>query len=158
MPCDMHRCSVTTTLLAVPQRVTHPGSQVRAHAVGQTGAVPVGETDDRPWGSYIVLDDEPDHKVKRITVRPGERLSYQLHERRSEHWFVVSGNGVAVLDGVEHDIGAGEAIDVPCRTAHRIENTGREALVFIEVQHGDYFGEDDIARLQDDYGRAGSSG
>lgn len=116
--------------------------------------MPVGETDDRPWGRYVVLDDEPHHKVKRITVQPGKRLSYQRHERRSEHWFVVSGNGVVVLDGVEKTIGAGESIDVSCRTAHRIENTGGAELVFIEVQHGDYFGEDDIVRLHDDYGRA----
>ena len=116
--------------------------------------MPVGDTDDRPWGCYVVLDDESDHKVKRITVQPGGRLSYQRHEHRSEHWFVVSGDGLVVLDGVARAIGAGEAVDVPCGTAHRIENTAREVLVFIEVQHGAYFGEEDIARLQDDYGRA----
>lgn len=117
--------------------------------------MPVGETDDRPWGCYLVLADEPNYKVKRITVRPNRRLSYQRHERRSEHWFVISGNGVVILDDVEHAITAGGAIDVPCGTAHRIQNTGRDDLVFIEVQHGDYFGEDDIVRLHDDYGRVG---
>jgi mannose-6-phosphate isomerase len=93
--------------------------------------------------------------VKRITVRPGRRLSYQRHERRSEHWFVVSGTGLVVLDGVEHAVTSGGAIDVPCGTAHRIQNTGEEELVFVEVQRGNYFGEDDITRLDDDYGRVG---
>lgn len=113
----------------------------------------VRETDERPWGSYLVLDDEPGHKVKRITVRPGGRLSYQRHDHRSEHWFVVSGSGVVVLEDVEHAVDAGVAVDVPCGTAHRIQSTGDRDLVFIEVQHGDYFGEDDILRLDDDYGR-----
>jgi mannose-6-phosphate isomerase len=117
--------------------------------------MPVGETDERPWGRYIVLDDEPGHKVKRIVVRPGQRLSYQRHERRAEHWFVVAGQGVVVLDGAEQPVKAGVAIDVPRGTAHRIRNTGPDDLVFVEVQHGDYFGEDDIVRLDDDYGRVG---
>jgi mannose-6-phosphate isomerase len=115
--------------------------------------MPVGESDKRPWGAYLVLDDEPDHKVKRITVSTGQRLSYQKHEHRSEHWFVVSGGGVVMLDGVEKTVGPGIAVDVPRGSAHRISNTGDEDLVFIEVQHGDYFGEDDIIRLEDDYGR-----
>lgn len=116
--------------------------------------MPVGESDERPWGTYLVLDDEGDHKVKRITVRAGRRLSYQRHQHRSEHWFVVSGAGVVVLDGTQKDVGPGVAIDVPRGCAHRIANTGDEDLVFIEVQHGSYFGEDDILRLDDDYGRA----
>ncbi len=116
--------------------------------------MPIGESDVRPWGSYLVLDDEAGHKVKRITVQPGCRLSYQRHSRRSEHWFVVSGRGTVVLDGVEHPVSAGTAIDVPVGTAHRMQNAGETELVFIEVQHGDYFGEDDIARLEDDYGRS----
>jgi mannose-6-phosphate isomerase len=115
--------------------------------------VPVGEYDERPWGTYTVLDDETGHKVKRITVHAGQRLSYQRHTRRSEHWFVVSGTGVVVLEGQERPVRAGTAIDVPAGAAHRISNTGSANLVFIEVQHGDYFGEDDIARLDDDYGR-----
>ena len=115
--------------------------------------MPTGETDQRPWGSYLVLEDEVAHKVKRITVHPGSRLSYQRHHRRSEHWFVLSGEGVVVLDGVDHPVGPGQAVDVAVGTAHRIANTGDTDLVFIEVQHGDYFGEDDIVRLEDDYGR-----
>jgi mannose-6-phosphate isomerase-like protein (cupin superfamily) len=107
----------------------------------------------RPWGEFFVLSDEPDHKVKRIVVRPGERLSYQRHDQRSEHWFVVAGAGVVTLDDVPNVVAAGQAIDIPQGRAHRIENTGRADLVFIEVQHGSYFGEDDITRLDDDYGR-----
>ena len=112
------------------------------------------EHDERPWGSYTVLDDEaPDHKVKRIVVRPGHRLSYQRHSRRSEHWFIVSGRARVTIEGVERDLVAGQAVDVPRGSAHRIEATGSGDLVFVEVQHGDYFGEDDIERLDDDYGR-----
>jgi mannose-6-phosphate isomerase len=113
-----------------------------------------GEKELRPWGGYEVLADTTDHKVKRITVDPGQRLSYQRHGRRAEHWFVVGGSGVVTLEGVDHDVTAGEAIDVPQGVAHRIHNAGAVPLVFIEVQHGDYFGEDDIERLDDDYGRA----
>jgi mannose-6-phosphate isomerase len=117
--------------------------------------VATGESDQRPWGDYLVLGDEDDHKVKRITVTPGHRLSYQRHARRSEHWFVVAGAGVVTLDGVDHPVGPGHAIDIPAGTAHRVTNPGGDQLVFIEVQHGDYFGEDDITRLEDDYGRSG---
>jgi mannose-6-phosphate isomerase len=111
--------------------------------------------DQRPWGSYVVLEDAPTHKVKRIEVRPGLRLSYQRHRRRAEHWFVLAGSAAVVLDGVAHLLGPGDAIDVPTGAAHRIENRGDDGLVFIEVQHGDYFGEDDIERLEDDFGRVG---
>ena len=113
------------------------------------------ETSERPWGTYTVLADAEDHKVKRIEVRPGSRLSYQKHSRRAEHWFFVSGTGTVVLDGAEIPVAAGSAVDIPLETAHRIENpSAEETLVFIEVQHGTYFGEDDIVRLEDDYGRA----
>jgi mannose-6-phosphate isomerase-like protein (cupin superfamily) len=114
------------------------------------------EFDERPWGNYTVLDDSAgDHKVKRIVVEPGKRLSYQRHSQRSEHWFVVSGTATVVLDGTEYSVGPGQAIDVSVGTAHRCENRGSEPVVFIEVQHGTYFGEDDIVRLEDDFGRAG---
>jgi mannose-6-phosphate isomerase len=113
-----------------------------------------GEHDVRPWGSYTVLDDAAGHKVKRIEVDPGRRLSYQRHARRAEHWFVVSGTALVTLDGTEHHLVAGDAIDIPRSSAHRIANPGDDGLVFVEVQHGDYFGEDDIERLDDDFGRA----
>ncbi|HLH99468.1 MAG TPA: phosphomannose isomerase type II C-terminal cupin domain [Acidimicrobiales bacterium] len=115
--------------------------------------MPTGESDQRPWGEYLVLDDEPAHKVKRITVRSGHRLSYQRHERRAEHWFVVGGVGVVTLDGTDVAVKPGHSVDIPQGTAHRVRNDGLEDLVFIEVQSGDYFGEDDIVRLDDDYGR-----
>ena len=108
---------------------------------------------ERPWGRYDVLADSPTYKVKTITVAPGKRLSYQRHSRRSEHWFVVHGTGAVTLDDATVIVGAGHAVDVPVGVAHRIENVGTEPLVFVEVQTGDYFGEDDIVRLEDDYGR-----
>ncbi len=115
------------------------------------------EFDERPWGVYVVLDDaQPDHKVKRINVEPGKRLSYQSHAQRSEHWFVVAGLGKVTIDGVEHMVDPGQSIDIPQGAAHRCENVGDVPLVFIEVQHGSYFGEDDIVRFDDDFGRAGS--
>ncbi|VAX23462.1 Mannose-1-phosphate guanylyltransferase / Mannose-6-phosphate isomerase [hydrothermal vent metagenome] len=107
----------------------------------------------RPWGFYEVLSDSDDIKVKRITVDPGQRLSYQRHRRRAEHWFIVEGKAIVTLDGEEHPLKAGQAIDIPQRSAHRVMNPGEAALSFIEVQTGDYFGEDDIERLEDDYGR-----
>lgn len=109
--------------------------------------------DERPWGAYWVLEDADTHKVKRIEVRPGQRLSYQKHAKRSEHWFIIKGTAKVTLDGQEFIRKAGEPIDVPAGTAHRIENIGQDVLTFIEVQYGSYFGEDDIIRLQDDYGR-----
>jgi mannose-6-phosphate isomerase len=116
------------------------------------------EAAERPWGSYTVLSDEADHKVKRIVVKPGSRLSYQRHAQRSEHWFVVSGTGSFVLDDTAKAVGPGDAVDIPKGCAHRIENThDTDLLVFVEVQHGTYFGEDDIERLEDDYGRAGTN-
>ena len=115
------------------------------------------EHDDRPWGSYDVLEDAATHKVKRITVTPGQRLSYQRHEHRSEHWFVLSGLATVTLDGEQIDVAPGRAIDIPAGAAHRVAARGDVPLVFIEVQHGDYFGEDDIERLEDDFGRVGAS-
>jgi mannose-6-phosphate isomerase len=114
------------------------------------------ETDQRPWGGYTVLEDGPGFKVKRIEVLPGKRLSYQRHARRSEHWFIVHGAAVVTLDGERREVSAGEAVDIPVGTAHRIENTSDQEVTFVEVQHGEYFGEDDIVRLEDDYGRTGS--
>jgi mannose-6-phosphate isomerase-like protein (cupin superfamily) len=112
------------------------------------------EHDERPWGSYTVLSDEaPDHKVKRLVVRPGRRLSYQKHAKRAEHWFIVAGTAEVTLDGVVTTLEPGRSIDIPLQSAHRIANVGDTDVVLIEVQHGTYFGEDDIVRLEDDYGR-----
>lgn len=110
--------------------------------------------EERPWGSYTVLADEHDHKVKRIVVHPGKRLSYQTHARRAEHWYVVSGVATVTLDGIDHRVAAGESVDIGLGAAHRCSNQGDADVVFIEVQRGDYFGEDDIVRLEDDFGRS----
>jgi len=113
--------------------------------------------DRRPWGIFTVLDEADGFKVKRIEVLPGKRLSYQKHAQRAEHWFVVEGTANVTLDGSEILVEAGHAIDIPRGAAHRVENPGDVNLVFIEVQQGSYLGEDDIVRLEDDFGRAGSS-
>lgn len=112
------------------------------------------EFDERPWGSFTVIDEALDHKVKRIVVAPGKRLSYQRHARRAEHWYVVAGAATVTLEGVEVELGPGESLDIAVGQAHRCENRGSEPVVFVEVQTGDYFGEDDIVRIEDDFGRA----
>ena len=111
--------------------------------------------DRRPWGTFTVLDEGDNFKVKRIEVLPGKRLSYQKHSQRAEHWVVVHGTAKVTLDDRDHIVQAGEAIDIAIGSAHRVENPGQNLLVFIEVQRGSYLGEDDIVRLQDDFGRAG---
>jgi mannose-6-phosphate isomerase-like protein (cupin superfamily) len=108
--------------------------------------------DERPWGSFTVLDEGEGYKVKRIEVLPGKRLSYQKHGQRAEHWMVVQGTAKVTLDGNEILLKTGEVIDIPVGAAHRIENPGDLKMIFIEIQRGDYLGEDDIVRLQDDFG------
>lgn len=110
--------------------------------------------DHRPWGFYEILSDAPDSKVKRITVYPESRLSLQRHFRRSEHWFIVKGEAIVTRNDETIRLVSGESIDLPVLAWHRIRNVGKENVVFIEVQTGDYFGEDDIERSEDDYGRA----
>ena len=110
--------------------------------------------EQRPWGSFTILDEGENYKVKRIEVLPGKRLSYQRHSRRAEHWFVVCGIAKVTLNGVQLLVNKGEALDIAREDAHRVENPDlSELLVFIETQTGDYFGEDDIVRLDDDFGR-----
>lgn len=109
--------------------------------------------DVRPWGQYWVLEDSATHKVKRIEVKPGGRLSYQYHHHRSEVWTVVSGTARVTLEDQETDHGAGQVIAIPKGARHRVENPGTEILTIIEVQLGTYFGEDDIVRIADDYKR-----
>jgi mannose-6-phosphate isomerase len=131
------------------QTADHPQTDARLTLGDDAGT---GEV--RPWGAFVVLDDGPLGKVKRITVDPEKRLSYQVHHRRKEHWFVVAGTAHVTLDGDELEVGPGQAVDIPLGTPHRVFNPGPEPLVFVEVQQGDYFGEDDIVRLSDDFGRA----
>ncbi|MEN6432460.1 MAG: phosphomannose isomerase type II C-terminal cupin domain [Smithella sp.] len=106
-----------------------------------------------PWGNFEVLLDAPDHKVKRIIVEPGGCLSLQLHHHRSEHWFVVAGKGMAIVDGKKKSLHAGSSIDITQKSKHRVQNSSDEDLIFIEVQTGEYCGDDDIERFEDKYGR-----
>ncbi len=103
------------------------------------------------------IDEGDTYNVKRIEVNPGHRLSYQKHSKRSENWFVVAGTAKVLLDGKEIILIPGESVEIPIGACHRVENCGEERLVFIEIQRGTYFGEDDIVRLEDDYGRTMSS-
>lgn len=109
--------------------------------------------DQRPWGNFTVLDEGENYKVKRIEVLPKKRLSYQRHSRRAEHWFVVSGIAKVTLNDREFLVESGRGIDIPLGAKHRVENSEDGLLVFIEIQTGDYFGEDDIERFEDDFGR-----
>ena len=111
------------------------------------------EHDERPWGKYFVLEDAQTHKVKRIEVKPGGRLSYQYHHKRSEVWTIVKGKARITLNDVDKEYAAGDVIEIPLNAKHRIMNIGEETLVFVEVQLGTYFGEDDIVRIEDDYNR-----
>jgi len=111
------------------------------------------ESEKRPWGRYYVLHDELNYKIKRIEVDPGGRLSYQYHLKRSESWVIVEGHGLITLEGESKFYSKGQTIIIPKKSKHRIENRGDKILVFIEVQTGIYFGEDDIVRIEDDYKR-----
>jgi mannose-1-phosphate guanylyltransferase len=108
----------------------------------------------RPWGAYTTLKEEPGYKVKRISVAPGQSLSLQYHHQRAEHWTVVRGSGVVQIGDETCSVSVGDHRHIPVKAQHRLINTGHEELVLIEVQIGDYLGEDDIVRLQDVYGRA----
>jgi mannose-6-phosphate isomerase-like protein (cupin superfamily) len=111
------------------------------------------EVDERPWGRYEVLEEREGYKVKRLEVKPGARLSLQRHSRRSEHWVVVSGIADVVCGDRELQLSCGQHIHIPTETNHRLGNSSDEPLTLIEVQLGDYLGEDDIVRLEDDYKR-----
>jgi len=116
----------------------------------------VAATELRPWGSFTVLEEGRGYKIKRIEVKPGHRLSLQMHHHRSEHWIVVSGTAKVTCGEQEMMIGSNQSTYVPQCTAHRLENPGVIPLVLIEVQNGEYLGEDDIIRFQDDYARTES--
>lgn len=109
--------------------------------------------EERPWGWFEVLYEEPGLKVKRIMVRPGRRLSLQSHEQRAENWVIVQGRALFTLDDREYPLEPRQSVFIPQRGRHRIENPGTEDLVFVEVQTGSYLGEDDIVRYQDDFNR-----
>mgnify|MGYP000943426063 FL=1 len=111
------------------------------------------EKSERPWGRYEVLQEGATYKVKSIHVNPGKRLSYQRHQKRSEHWYLTDGSGEVTLDGKVQVVSRGSIIEIPQGMLHRISNTGSSELILIEVQTGSYFGEDDIERIEDDFGR-----
>lgn len=111
------------------------------------------EGPERPWGRYQVLADTPTYKVKTIWVEPGHRLSLQRHQKREEHWYIVSGVADVVLGDKTFKAEAGQSVEVAIGELHRIGNSGTETMIFVEVQRGTYFGEDDIERLEDDYAR-----
>jgi len=112
------------------------------------------ESSQRPWGYYVVLADMPDHKVKRIHIKPGKRLSLQRHKHRAEHWHILTGTAIVTRNNEQLTLHPGDSVDIPKGAIHRIENPGPNEMYFTEVQQGDYFGEDDIERLEDDFGRA----
>ncbi|MEN9221025.1 MAG: phosphomannose isomerase type II C-terminal cupin domain [Thermostichus sp. BF3_bins_97] len=114
-------------------------------------------TESRPWGSFTVLEEGPGYKIKRIVVLPKHRLSLQLHYHRSEHWIVVAGTAKVTCGDEEKIITSNQSTYVPPCTQHRLENPGVIPLVIIEVQNGQYLGEDDIVRFSDDYARANGS-
>lgn len=135
-----------------PERLLYAEETGRSDVGGGEHPVEL-ESAHRPWGSWHVIDVAPGYKIKRIHVNPGCRLSYQRHEHRSEHWVVVRGIATCTIDGEVCVAGPAHSVDVPQGAKHRLANEGTEELVIVEVQHGGYTGEDDIVRLEDDYGR-----
>lgn len=111
------------------------------------------EGEHRPWGSYLILQDEPHFKLKKLTVLPQQRLSLQLHHHREEHWLVVKGSPIITVGDRTWQASVGEQIFIPCESPHRLANPTDELVELIEVQLGSSFDENDIIRLQDDYNR-----
>lgn len=109
--------------------------------------------EQRPWGKFEVLHEDENCKVKKITVNSGQKLSLQSHEKRNETWVFVKGSGRVVLDEEFFEVEKGNAVLVPAGCKHRVLNNAENELVFIETQFGSYFGEDDVVRYQDEYGR-----
>ena len=111
-------------------------------------------TETRPWGSFTILDEGEGFKVKRISVNPGHKLSLQYHHHRSEHWTVVQGEATVTIGEITKLVKINESVYIPLKEKHALANEGEELMQLIEVQLGDYLGEDDIVRLEDRYGRA----
>lgn len=111
------------------------------------------EKEKRPWGIYYVLQDEKDFKLKKIEVTPGQKLSYLYPKKRSETWVILSGIANVIINDISKEFKKGDTVVIPLKAKHRVENKQNIKLIFIEVQTGTYFGEDDIIRIQDDYGR-----
>ena len=112
------------------------------------------KTEHRPWGNFVSIAENNDFKVKIILIKQEQSISYQYHFKRSEHWIIVKGIGELTVDGKVSLVKKNDQVFIPFESKHKIKNTGDEDLIFIEVQTGEYFGEDDIVRISDDYGRA----
>jgi mannose-1-phosphate guanylyltransferase/mannose-1-phosphate guanylyltransferase/mannose-6-phosphate isomerase len=139
--------------------VSHKGSSQKVKDLVDTmkeaGQIEATEHpfETRPWGRFEILADEKSYKAKRIVIDPGAQLSYQSHTQRSEHWVIISGEAQVTLNEKVISLKPGESIHIPEKSKHRMRNPGPAPLVFVEVQTGSYFGEDDITRYQDDYNR-----
>ena len=142
--------------LSEMQEVTDAKSSLSAASVAAVSKS-VAATELRPWGSFTVLEEGRGYKIKRIEVKPGHRLSLQMHHHRSEHWIVVSGTAKVTCGDNEKLLTSNQSTYVPACTSHRLENSGVIPLILIEVQNGEYLGEDDIIRFQDDYSRTGKA-
>ena len=128
--------------------------RIKQYRAGEGNRMEIEDREDHPpWGYYKVIAEEEDHKVKRIVVYPGKQLSFQRHRYRAEHWYVIFGEALITRDDEQIKLKKGDSIDIPPGAAHRAMNPGTVNLGFIEVQTGEYFGEDDIERLEDDFGR-----
>ena len=138
--CDRSRTEDIKALVA----------QVKAHKPELTE---IHQTAHRPWGTYTVLEESANFKIKRIVVNPGAKLSMQMHKHRSEHWVVVSGEATITNGDMEFTLQANQSTYIPKTHKHRLANFGTKPLSIIEVQCGDYVGEDDIIRFDDSYGR-----
>ena len=136
------------------QAVQGPTPQPPASGNGPLQSMEPAPTEVRPWGAFWVLEDLPHYKLKRLRVLPGNRLSLQLHHKRQEHWIVVQGVADITVGDKTWQAPVGEYIHIPCEAQHRLGNSGTEPVEIIEIQLGNYFGEDDITRAEDDYGRA----
>lgn len=141
-------------LVAHPDRAQEVKQVVSRLKTQGHDAYRLHRTVTRPWGTYTVLEEGPRFKIKRIEVKPGASLSLQMHHHRSEHWIVVCGMARVVNGEREMFVGANESTYIPAGHKHRLENPGVLDLVMIEVQSGEYLGEDDIVRFEDVYGRA----
>lgn len=136
--------------MATSQEVQQVSTLTLSTAANQKS---VASTELRPWGSFTILEEGRGYKIKRIEVKSGHRLSLQMHHHRSEHWIVVSGTAKVTCGDNEHILHSNQSTYVPQCTTHRLENPGVIPLILIEVQNGEYLGEDDIIRFQDDYAR-----
>ena len=116
----------------------------------------VGKIYERPWGFYRTIEQRDNYQIKHIIVKPGKRLSLQYHFKRDEHWTIVKGTGTVQLNDKTTDLSVNGSIYIPKEATHRITNNTGENVEFIEVQIGEYLGEDDIVRIEDDFGRVGA--